>query len=116
MKSNTNTIKLVEELKKLSLEKKAPFWKRIAKELEKPTRNAREVNVYKLDKYAKEGETIFVPGKILGTGEINKKINVIGLKFSNSAIEKLNKSGSKIITIQEAIKKYPDGKKMRIIG
>ena len=43
MKSNPNTRKLVEEKKKLSLEKKAPFWKRIAKELEKPSRNKREV-------------------------------------------------------------------------
>ena len=41
------------------------FWKRIVQDLKKPSRQKRVINVYKIDKYAKEGETIIVPGKVL---------------------------------------------------
>ena len=37
--------------------------------------------------------------KVLGNGEINKKLTVQAHKFSKSAIEKLEESGSKIEVI-----------------
>jgi len=44
------------------------FWKRIAEDLRRPTRERRTINVYKIEKFAQDGETIVVPGKVLSVG------------------------------------------------
>ncbi len=112
---NTQTENLVRSLKRLSIEKECKLWKRIASDLEKPSRSRRLVNVYKLDKYAKDGEVVLVPGKVCGEGELSKKITVAAFQFSESAREKIAKSG-KVMTIPELMKENPQGKKVRILG
>ena len=86
-------------------------------ELKRPTRQRRAVNIYKINKHAREGEIALIPGKVLSLGDLNKKIIVAAYQFSQEAKEKINKKG-KAITIKELIKQYPDpkGKKIRIIG
>jgi|SRR3989344_1375843 len=107
--------KLIEELRKLSYEQNVNIWKRIAKDLERPRRIRREVNLYRLEKNIKDGETAIVPGKVLSLGEFTKKNTVAAYCFSKTAEEKINKTG-KAISIQELIKKNPKGSKVRIIG
>jgi large subunit ribosomal protein L18e len=106
---------LISSLKKLSAEKDVKIWKAVASDLNKPTRILRKVNLSHLDKHAKSGETVVVPGKVLGTGEISKKMTVAAWRFSESAFDKLNKSG-KAISIDELMKLNPKGSKVRIIG
>ena len=106
---------LIIELKKKSIEHNSKLWKRIAKDLEKPTRIRRIINLYKINKYAKEDETVIVPGKVLGVGELDHKLTIAAFSFSNSAIEKINQKG-KAIEIKELIKQDPKGKKIRILG
>lgn len=64
---------------------------------------------------SEEGETALVPGKVLGYGEINHPVNVAALNYSAEAEEKLEKSGSETIDIEELIKETPDKEKMKII-
>jgi len=106
---------LISELNKKSREHEANIWKRIAEDLAKPTRQRRIVNLYKINKYTKDKETVIVPGKVLGVGEIEHSVVVAAFKFSGSALEKINKVG-KAITITELIKESPKGKRIRIIG
>jgi large subunit ribosomal protein L18e len=112
-KTNQITLKLIEELKKHSTSQKSKFWKRIVKELQKPTRQMREVNLAKLNKYTKENETVFVPGKVLGIGDLDHRITVAAFNFSESAKNKLKNN---IISIQDLLKKDPKGKNIRIMG
>ncbi len=116
MKSNPQIQGLIDELKKASLEQQVKLWKRIAKELEKPTRQQRAVNLSRISRYAKENETIVVPGKILGNGEISLKIAVASYKISKQALEKLKKAKCKYYSLSQLIKENPKGKKVRIIG
>lgn len=95
---------------------KSKLWRRIAKELNKKNKVRREVNVGKIEKHAKEGETIIVPGKVLGNGDVNKRITVAGFKFSKSAENKIKKAGGKTISIEELFEKNKEGKKIKIIG
>lgn len=106
---------LVTELRKLSYKEKCRIWNRIAEDLEKPTRKRREVNIERLNKCCTNGETIIVPGKVLGTGNLEHKINVAAFRFSGIAKEKINKTG-KAISIQELMKSNPKGKGVKIIG
>lgn len=114
--SNPNLLGLIRELKKHSIEQKAPLWKRIAVDLERPTRNRRIVNLSRISRYATENETIIVPGKVLAGGDLNQKITIAAFQFSDSAKDKIEKAGSKILKISELIKESPKGKKIRIIG
>ncbi len=113
--TNKNLRELIEKLKELSIKEDVKIWKRVAKDLEKPSRQRRKTNIYKIDKYTKKDEIAIVPGKILSIGELTKNITIAGFQFSDSAKLKINKVG-KAISIQELIKQNPKGKKVRIIG
>ena len=76
-------INLIRELKKTSTKNKVNIWKRVALDLERPTRIRRTVNLYKIDKYAKPGETALVPGKVLSLGSLDKPITVATYQFSS---------------------------------
>jgi large subunit ribosomal protein L18e len=105
---------LLLELEGKALESK--FWKRVLSDLRKPSRQRRTVNVYKIDKHAKEGETIIVPGKVLSLGEINKKVDVAAFTFSGEARKKIEQASGKTLSIQELIKQNPKGENVRILG
>jgi len=113
MKTNPHKEKLIQELKEHSTKEKSNFWKRIAQELERPTRATREVNLEKLDKHTKENEVVIVPGKILGNGELTHKITVASFSITESAKDKLKNN---LTTIHDLLKKDPKGKNIRIIG
>jgi large subunit ribosomal protein L18e len=107
---------LISELKKKSIVEKVKIWKRIASDLEKSSRNRRIVNLYNINLYAKENEIVIVPGKLLATGDLNKKITIAAFEISKSALEKIKLSGSNVISIYELINKNPKGNKVRILG
>ncbi len=115
-KTNPNLVGLIGKLKEASRVNKAPVWRDIALRLEGPSRNWAEVNISRLDRYAGENETIVVPGKLLGSGEIGKKVNVAAYRFSGQAKEKIVKAGGKDMSIEELLMKNPKGSKIRIMG
>ena len=111
-KTNNLLLELVTDLKKTSTSKKAKIWKVVAEELLKPTRQMREVNIDKINRLTKDNEVIVVPGKVLGTGNLDHKVTVSAFNFSESARKKL----SNTLSIQELLKKNPKGSGVRIIG
>lgn len=113
---NEYMAKVIIDLKTLAIKNKVPLWKRIAVELERPTRQKREVNVFKLEKYSQDGDTIVVPGKILGTGNLTKKLTVAAISVSESAKEKILEAKGKVISIEELMKNNPKGNKVKIMG
>jgi len=115
-KTNPLLIQLIKDLKKVSWTEKAPIWRDIAKRLEKPHRNWSEVNISRIARYAKEGETVIVPGKLLGSGEIGFPVNVAAYNASRGAKEKIRSAGGKVITIQDLVRSNPKGKLVRILG
>ena len=105
--TNPNLEKLIIELKRT----KKPFYKKVAEELGKPTRHRAAVNLWKINKYTADGETIVVPGKILCEGELDHKVIVSAYSVSKNVSDK----NIKIITIPELMKKNPEGTGVRII-
>ena len=112
MKTDLQKRKLVGDLEKAG--KKVNLWKRIASELNRPTRGYTQVNISKIQKYTQDGETAVIPGKVLSLGIMEKKITVAAFKFSESALEKINANG-KAIYIDELLKTNPEAKKVRIL-
>jgi len=115
-KTNPELINLIHELKKQASEKNAPIWKDIAVRLEKSSKNWAEVNLEHVSRYIGDKETALVPGKVLSTGNLTKKVTVAAWSFSDKATEKIKKAGGKSITINQLMKSNPNGKDIRILG
>ncbi len=95
--------------------KKLKPWLKISHLLSYPRSKRIEVNLNKINNESKEGDTIVVPGKILGQGEIDKKLVVVAFNFSNEAREKLKNQKCETKTILEEIKQNPKAEGIRII-
>tara|TARA_Y100000310_G_C20700699_1_gene829588 strand:+ start:4830 stop:5180 length:351 start_codon:yes stop_codon:yes gene_type:complete len=102
---------LIRDLKILSQKNEAVIWKRIATELEKPTRQRLQINLYKISKNTKDGDTIIVPGKVLGMGDLTKQVKVAAWSFSEQAENKIKDTTS----IQSLMKENPKGSNIKII-
>ena len=114
--SNQILQNLIHELKKRSNEQSISLWKRIANDLEKPTRQRRVVNLSSISRHTKENEVIVIPGKVLGAGSLEHKLTISAFQFSDGAKEKIEKVGAKIIPLLELSKENPSGKGIKIIG
>lgn len=107
---------LIADLKHAATNAGVPLWRRVAEDLQKPTRRRRMVNIYKLEKYANDGETIIVPGKVLGSGEVQRKLKVAAFTFSRQAADKIVHAGGQVLDIPTLIKENPKGKNVRLLG
>ena len=95
--------------------KKKIKWLEVAGILSGPRRKSINLNLGEINEKSEEGDTIVVPGKVLSQGEIDKKIKIIAMKFSEKAREKLLKSKTQVSSIVEEIKKNPEAKAIRIL-
>lgn len=112
--TNYQTQVLLDEIRPKIL--KSKFWKRISEEISRPARMRRIVNIYKINLFAQDGEIIVVPGKVLGVGELGKKVEVAALSFSSDAKEKILAAKGRAMTIKELLQKNPEAKNVRILG
>jgi len=95
--------------------KNSNFWKAVHEFALKPRRLTPEVNLDKLSKLTLPNDTVLVPGKVLGGGELKHPLYVAAFSFSKSAIEAIEKAGGKAISIDELYKQNPKGSKVKII-
>jgi len=108
---NNQRIRLVQEAQA----KESPFWRRVAEDLSLSARRRRSVNLSRISHSSKEGETVVVPGKVLGDGEVTHKVTVVAHSYSQKALDKLKAAKCEALTIEEFMKKHPN-KSGRIIG
>ena len=88
-KTNPRLLNLISLLKNTSRENGVNIWRDIATRIEASSSKYAEVNLSKINRYANNGETILVPGKVLGSGIIEASVKVAALNFSESAAKKL---------------------------
>jgi len=113
----TNPIlrQMIEDIRDRGYRENIPFLIKLADELEKPRRIKSEVNLTKLNRICKEKETVVVPGKVLSSGILNKPLTVASASFSMKAIEKIEKAGGNVITIEQLVKDNPKGTNVKIV-
>ncbi len=114
-KTNPRLSILISRLKEASRTNEVGLWREIASRLESPRRNYAEVNISKINRYASGGETILVPGKVLGTGVLEQPVDVAALNFSGSAQSKIRGAKGSCMTIEELLAKNPTGSRVRIL-
>jgi large subunit ribosomal protein L18e len=114
-KTNPRLASLISLLKNTSRENEVNIWRDIADRLEAPSKNYAEVNLSKINRYATNGETIIVPGKVLGSGMLEMSVRIAALNFSESASEKIRKAEGECMSIEQLISANPKGSKVRIL-
>lgn len=90
-------------------------WFGLCKEIFLPSRKRISINLDEINKNVMDGEVILIAGKVLSQGEIDKKIKIIALEYSDNAKEKLEKSKTDYNTIINEIKKNPDAKGVKLL-
>ncbi len=113
-KRNFEDVRIVRLLSKFS-KKGSDFWKSVAERLSTPRSNRVMVNVGKLDRLASDDFVLVVPGKVLGTGIVLNKITVSAYSFSQTAVEKIEKAGGKVLTLEELFEKNSKGQKVKMV-
>ena len=113
-KTNPRLNSLIANLKATARDGGSDVWADLAERLEKPRRTHAEVNLGRIERYAREEETVLVPGKVLGSGALRKDVTVAAVDFSGSAETKIEAVGE-AVQLEEALENNPDGSDVRVI-
>ena len=114
-KTNQSLIVLIEDLKTQSRTSGSALWRDIAGRLESSNKNWAEPNLGQISRNSSKKETILVPGKVLGSGEIEGAQTIAAFSFSKSAVTKIAASGGRTLSIRELMDENPNGKGVRIL-
>ena len=115
-KTSPRLSSLIAELKSASRDSGADVWRDVAGRLEKPRRTHAEVNLSRIERYAKEDETVVVPGKVLGSGALQKSVTIAAVDFSGSARTKIAQADGEALHLEQALEQNPDGSNVRVIA
>jgi len=113
----TNIIvrKTIRVLRSAANKNNAPIWRYVAELIDRPRRLRVAVNISKINRYTEDGDTVVVPGKVLGAGTIDHPVTVAALGFSEQAVEKIRAAGGKVMHILQLVEENPRGSRVKII-
>lgn len=89
------------------LARKNTAWLPIAHRITGPTNRATALNLDQIDKQTKAGDTVFVPGKVLASGQLTKKVRIVALGFSATAKKQILAVKGEPMTLLEEMKANP---------
>ncbi len=115
-KSNPLLRETIVLLERQGRKKNVPVWRQASKSLAAGSSKGVEVNVGHISKYYATGDAVLVPGKVLGSGTVNKKLVVGAYSFSSAARKKIAEAGGLAVGISDLVKRYPDGSGVKIVG
>ena len=113
-KTNPRLRSLIADLKSTARDSGGNVWSDVADRLEKPRSTHAEVNLGRIERYAQEDETVIVPGKVLGSGVLQKDVSVAAVDFSGTAQTKIDQVGE-TMNLEQALEQNPDGTNVRVI-
>lgn len=114
--TNPNSVRIIRTLRKRANETGAALWDDIADRLSRPRSRREGVNLSRINAYTEEGETIIVPGKVLGAGALDHAVQIAAFKFSKQAEEKITKAKGECLTILQLTERNPKGSNVKVIG
>lgn len=113
--TDPNMLALLRKLRMTGTREKVKIWKQVAEELSRSNRRRVVVNLSIINRIIKEGETILVPGKVLGAGDLDQSVTIAARDYSSQAREKIETAGGTCLTIAQLMERNPKGSSVRII-
>jgi len=104
----------IRETIKLGLKHKA--WLKIVQFISAGKRRYSAVNLKEIDAKTTAGDTVLIPGKVLSSGNLTKKVKIVALSISAEARDKLKETKSEFVKIKDEIVKNPKGEGIKIIN
>ena len=115
-KTDPVLLRTIEDLRKASREHGAAIWRDLAERLGKSRARWSEVNLSVVARHAQKGETVAVPGVLLGTGTIPFAVTVAAYRASSAARTKVEAAGGRVLDLLELAREVPRGSNVRILG
>ncbi|DAC31851.1 MAG TPA: 50S ribosomal protein L18e [Candidatus Poseidoniales archaeon] len=115
-KTNARLVDMINQLKAQSRDTGAAVWRDVAMRLSKSRKHWAQPNLSRVSRYAPEGATILVPGKLLGSGELSANHTIAAYSVSNGAREKIEAAGGRVVTYGELMNENPTGTGVVILG
>ncbi len=115
-KYKPQTKELIQRAHKSMKTDKATFWRAVLKRVSRPRSRKINVNLSRISQYGKGDKIIVVPGKVLGSGRVEKKLRIAALGFSQTARIKVEQAGGECLTLTSLIEDKIKGKDVMIIG
>ncbi len=122
MKSKTEIKKRIENktnpelVETIRFANKNNSWRKVVQKISESRRKARGINLEEINKNSKEGDTIVVCSKILGVGNLEKRIKICALHFSENARKKIKENKSEAVILIDEMKKNPKAEGVKILG
>lgn len=107
-----NDLEIVETI---LLAKKNKAWNKIAQIIGGSRKKYSSINLKEIDNCSQDGDIVVVPGKVLSSGNLDKKVKICAVNFSESAKEKLKNAKVECFKILEEIEKNPEAKGVKIL-
>ena len=102
-------------LERAGKKNQAPIWLVASRRLAGPVSARVQVNVGKVSRVAQSGGAVFVAGKVLGTGIIDKKVVIGAFSYSATAKSKIEVAGGSALSVEEFLHKFPKGSGVSLV-
>ena len=96
-------------LERKGRKEKAAIWKEASETLLTTSSRRVEVNLGHLSGIVSKATAVLVPGKVLGSGLLTRKLVVGAYSYSGAARKKIEVAGGLALGVQDFVKKYPKG-------
>ncbi|MBM5805380.1 MAG: 50S ribosomal protein L18e [Candidatus Verstraetearchaeota archaeon] len=113
--TSPRTRHIIKLLRRASRSNNADVWRSLSDSLSAPSRRSVAINLSKIDKLTKKGDFVAVSGKVLGFGNVSKKVDVAALSFSQTAKAKIAQSGGRAVSLEVLLKLNPRGRGVKIL-
>ena len=95
--------------------KQVEIWGSLSAQVMRSRRRMPVINLDRLNRMTAKGETVAIPGKVLGGGRIDHPVTVAAMHFSLASAKAIEGAGGKVLSLTELAKMRPDGKGVRLI-
>lgn len=116
MKDNILRIKTGWSLERYSKRSGQKLWVDVSKRILTSRKNRASVNVSEISRNAKDGSSVIVAGKVLGSGAIDHRVLVAAYSFSSSARAKIIAAGGECVGLKEMMDANKKMKDVLLIG
>ncbi|MDY6770942.1 MAG: 50S ribosomal protein L18e [Candidatus Nanohaloarchaea archaeon] len=113
-KTNPVLREAIQKLDEAGRKNDAAVYSRAAEELQNANRKQVEVNLSTIQRHADDGDTVLVPGKVLGSGRLTKAVTVAAFDFTSSARQAVNDAGE-VVHVEDLVDENPDGEQVRLL-
>ena len=115
-KTNQMLVEMIGQLQAQSRETGSALWRDVAARLSKSRSQWAQPNLSRLSRYAPEGATVLVPGKLLGSGDVTGSPTVAAYSISSGARAKIEQAGGEVMSLEQLMKANPNGEGVFILG